>query len=106
MSLVGIPLLSGFNSKWNFAVAVIEAQRVELLAVVLISSLLNALYYFPVIINGYFGEESLEGKVFRKKERPIKELLPIMVLILGVVYLGLSGGGLLSLIEAGIPALG
>ncbi len=105
MSLVGIPLLSGFNSKWNFAVAVIEAQRVELLAVVLISSLLNALYYFPVIINGYFGEESLEGKVYKNKERPVKELLPIFVLILGVIYLGVSGGGLLSLIEAGIPAI-
>jgi multicomponent Na+:H+ antiporter subunit D len=105
MSLVGIPLLSGFNSKWNFAVAVIEAQRVELLAVVLISSLLNALYYFPVIINGYFGEESLEGKVYKNKERPFKELLPIFVLILGVIYLGVSGGGLLSLIEAGIPAI-
>jgi len=105
MSLVGIPLLSGFNSKWNFAVAVIEGHRVELLAVVLISSLLNALYYFPVIINGYFGEESLEGKVYRNTERPLKELLPIIVLVLGVIYFGVSGGGLLSLIEAGIPAI-
>ncbi|MBK5251417.1 MAG: monovalent cation/H+ antiporter subunit D family protein [Peptostreptococcaceae bacterium] len=105
MSLVGIPLLSGFNSKWNFAVAAIEAQRVELLAVVLVSSLLNALYYFPVIINGYFGEESLEGKVYKNKERPVKELLPILVLVLGIIYLGVSGGGLLSLIEAGIPAI-
>lgn len=106
MSLVGVPLLSGFNSKWNFAVAVIDTQQVFLLAVVLISSLLNAVYYFPIIINGYFGEEGLKEKVYRGKERPIKELLPIMALAFGVVYLGLSGGGLLRLIETGILALG
>lgn len=105
MSLVGIPLLSGFNSKWNFAVAVIESRQVYLLAVVLISSLLNAVYYFPIVINGYFGEESLAGKTYGVKERPLKELLPIMALAGGVLFLGLSGGGLLELIEAGVSAL-
>ncbi|SKC88956.1 complex I subunit 5 family protein [Maledivibacter halophilus] len=102
MSMVGIPVLPGFISKFNFALASIEAERKIFISVILISSLLNALYYFPIVINGYFGEENLEGKKLMSREKPIKELMPVLVLITGALYLGIRFNKIIYIIEKGV----
>lgn len=104
MSMVGIPILPGFISKFNFALASIEGGRSIFVIIILLSSLLNALYYFPIVINGYFGEENLEGKTFKSKEKSFKELLPILVLIIGALYLGIASNGIMDVIAKGFEA--
>lgn len=102
LSMVGIPILPGFISKFNFAIASIEGGKSIFVVVILISSLLNALYYFPIVINGYFGEENLEGKTFKSKEKPIKQLLPILILIISALYLGISSNKIIDIISKGL----
>lgn len=102
LSMVGIPILPGFISKWNLALATIETGSFALLAVILISSLLNAVYYFPIIINGYFGETNLEGKIFKSKSKPVIELIPLIILAVGLVLVGLASGPLIKLISSGL----
>ncbi len=102
LSLIGIPVLPGFISKWNLALASIESGMIYLLAVILLSSLLNALYYFPIIINGYFGEENLDGKVFASKSKPVKELLPVILLTVAMVAIGFFSGPVIEFIRSGI----
>lgn len=102
MSMVGIPLLPGFISKWNFALASIDKGDIYLIAIILISSLLNVIYYSPIVINGYFGEENLKGKIYKSKSKPIKELLPIIVLTLTMVYLGTASKAIIGLIRIGL----
>ncbi len=99
LSMVGIPILPGFISKFNFAIASIEGGKSIFVIVILISSLLNALYYFPIVINGFFGEENLKGKISRSKEKSIKELLPILILVMGVLYLGIASNRIIDFIE-------
>lgn len=101
LSMVGIPILPGFISKFNFAIASIEGDKSILIIVILLSSLLNALYYFPIVINGFFGEENLKGKILKEKEMSKKELLPILVLLISVLYLGIASRGILDLISKG-----
>lgn len=102
LSMIGIPVLPGFISKWNLALASIESGKIFLLAVILISSLLNAVYYFPIIINGYFGEENLDGKVFKSKSKPMKALMPLIVLSISMVLVGFLSGIVIDFIEKGI----
>ncbi|MCK8061079.1 MULTISPECIES: complex I subunit 5 family protein [unclassified Fusibacter] len=102
LSLVGIPVLPGFISKWNLAMASIETGKIYLLAVILASSMLNAVYYFPIIINGYFGEENLDGKIYRSKSKPIKALLSLIILSVVMVGVGFMSGVLIDFIEKGI----
>jgi len=102
LSMVGIPVLPGFISKWNLALATIDAGSVMLLGVILLSSLLNAAYYFPIIINGYFGEKNLEGKVFRSKSKPVKELIPVIVLAVALILAGFVSGPILQQISLGL----
>lgn len=102
LSLIGIPVLPGFISKWNLALASIDSGMIYLLAVILLSSLLNALYYFPIVINGYFGEENLDGKVFRSKSKPLRELVPLILLSAAMVAIGFASGPIIEFIRTGI----
>ncbi len=102
LSMVGIPLFPGFISKFNFAIGSIDANRSLFVIVILISSLLNALYYFPIVINGFFGEEYLKDKVFKSKEKPIIKILPIIVLAIGILYLGIASNGIIEVIDKAI----
>ena len=54
LSLVGIPPSSGFISKWYLALGSVERGSQWVLAVLLVSSLLNAAYLGPVVYKAYF----------------------------------------------------
>ncbi|WP_430883621.1 complex I subunit 5 family protein [Fusibacter sp. JL216-2] len=96
-SMVGIPILPGFISKWNLALATIETGQVWLLAVILLSSVLNAAYYFPVTINGFFSEE--EGLTPNSN---YVEKRPLIILSFLLVMVGVLSGPILELIEKAI----
>ena len=102
LSMIGIPMLPGFISKWYLSLSAIDASKPVLIVFILISSLLNAIYYFPIAINGFFGEENLKGKVYNCKRKPIKELLPIMMLIGAMIGVGLASRNIIDVIKLGI----
>jgi len=63
LAMIGIPPLNGFLSKWTLAMGALDANMVIYVLVLLISSLLNALYYLPIIIPAFFelpGDSSHE----------------------------------------------
>ncbi|MFW5976661.1 MAG: complex I subunit 5 family protein [Bacillota bacterium] len=60
LSMIGIPPLNGFISKWLLAMGTLEAEQPVYLVVILASSLLNSIYYFPIIINSFFGGTEVE----------------------------------------------
>jgi multicomponent Na+:H+ antiporter subunit D len=105
LSMVGIPLFVGFNSKWNFALAIIDSNKILFIAVLIASSLLNALYYLPIIVNAYFGEENTKDMVFRSKEKSVRALLPILILAFAIIYFGVSSQGLIGLIAKSVSGL-
>lgn len=49
LSMVGVPPLAGFFSKWYLALGSVQAGNWIFLAVILVSSLLNAVYFFRVM---------------------------------------------------------
>lgn len=105
LSMVGIPLFIGFNSKWNFALAIIDSNRILFIAVLIASSLLNALYYLPIIINAFFGEENTMDMVYRSKEKSVKALLPVLTLALAIIYFGISSKGIIEIIAKSVAGL-
>ncbi|MBS3901651.1 MAG: monovalent cation/H+ antiporter subunit D family protein [Dethiobacter sp.] len=62
VTIVGIPPFNAFFSKWHLASASLAAGKESLVALLIVSSLLNALYYFPIVVNAFFGEETEEEK--------------------------------------------
>lgn len=105
LSMVGIPMLPGFVSKWNLALAAIDYGQIFLLLIILASSLLNVSYYFPIIINGYFGNANLEGKIYKSKMKPVRELVPLILLSIMMVIVGFGSGPILDWIASAMPSL-
>ncbi|MEX0639127.1 MAG: monovalent cation/H+ antiporter subunit D family protein, partial [Balneolaceae bacterium] len=56
ISMIGLPPLAGFFSKWYLALGTIEAGNWAFLAVILISSLLNAVYFFRILEKVYMKD--------------------------------------------------
>jgi multicomponent Na+:H+ antiporter subunit D len=64
LSMIGVPPVSGFVTKWYLALGTLDINNMILLTVILVSSLLNAGYFIPVIFTSFFGK-SLPGDTTR-----------------------------------------
>jgi multicomponent Na+:H+ antiporter subunit D len=58
LSMVGIPPFNGFISKWQLSMAALNLGKPEFVALLIVSSLLNAVYYFPIITAAFFNRKS------------------------------------------------
>jgi multicomponent Na+:H+ antiporter subunit D len=89
MSMIGVPPTVGFFSKWYLALGTIDGGRWHFLAVILISSLLNAVYFFRIIERMFF--KPIAGlKAERKgKDAPASMLIPTLVLAVLLIVMGL-----------------
>jgi len=54
LAMIGIPPLNGFLSKWTLALGCLDAYMPFYVLILMISSLLNALYYLPILIPAFF----------------------------------------------------
>ena len=108
LAMVGIPVTNGFISKLYLALGTLEAGKPFYLAVILASSLLNAVYYFPIIIGAFFGhhhhdeygEEVEEGP--KVKKLPMAMGVPLTILGLGCIFFGLFPGVIMTVIERAV----
>lgn len=117
LSMIGIPFLSGFAVKWYTIQASIESGRSPVIALVVLSSLLNAAYYFPIIWRFYFvspkepltdnrrvidpaawPQPSFIERLMMRFEAPWQALVPIGVLVAAIVVLGVWTEPLLAYI--------
>jgi multicomponent Na+:H+ antiporter subunit D len=73
VTMVGIPPFNAFISKWHLAQASLDNGQGVLVAVLMVSSLLNALYYFPIVVNAFFardGEDKKTKTIWLRDEIP------------------------------------
>ena len=57
LSIIGLPPLGGLWSKWYLGIGTLEANQMLLLAVLMLSSLLNIAYLLPIPVRGFFGTQ-------------------------------------------------
>lgn len=96
LSMVGIPLLVGFISKWNFAMAIMDVNNVVLIFILSISSLLNGIYFLPLSIRSYFVlDESRERSINLES----KGGLPIAILGILVIVAGVFSSPIIDLLS-------
>jgi len=56
--MIGVPPMAGFISKWYLARGAMEVGHPWVVAVLVVSTLLNAAYFLPVIFAGWFAQPS------------------------------------------------
>jgi multicomponent Na+:H+ antiporter subunit D len=77
LSIIGVPPLGGFISKWNLLSGTIESGQWILLLVLLTSSLLNAAYFLPIVYRGVFAGTGGNGSPVEIREAPLFCLIPL-----------------------------
>jgi multicomponent Na+:H+ antiporter subunit D len=91
LGLAGLPPVGGFLSKWFLADGAIGTEHPVLVAVLLLSGLLNAGYLFPIIVRAFFQP----SKHFaRYDEAPALLLIPLCCTAAFAVLLGIWPDGL------------
>lgn len=87
LSIIGMPLFGGMWSKWYLAQATVEAQHWVLLAILLISSLLNIAYLLPIPLRAFFAKPA-DGTTYTTiHEAPLPCLIAIVMTALACVLL-------------------
>ncbi|MEW5802249.1 MAG: proton-conducting transporter membrane subunit [bacterium] len=106
-SMIGFPPFVGFLSKWFLAIGALSSAQgrvissggsLVIIGSLILSSILNAIYYGPVIIDGWFGKvqggEPASGHVHQNPQAGARKiidpnwtmLLPMLVLTLGIIF--------------------
>jgi len=102
--MVGIPGTSGFVAKFQIATAFLDVDQALFVWVLIVSSILNALYYFPIIINGFVTDN--EGIDVHLEKVPWPMLVTLSVFVLGIFLLGVMPGVIMPYIQAAAEVMG
>ncbi len=100
LSMMGFPLTVGFISKWYISIGMLNAGMGYLVPVIIISSLLTAVYFWRAIVGIYFyeiipehglqytdGGSKITNHKSQYSEAPWTMLAPAMVLAgLGIFF--------------------
>jgi multicomponent Na+:H+ antiporter subunit D len=77
LSMIGVPPVAGFVSKWYLVIGSLEAHQIGLLVVLLASTLLNAGYFVPVTYRAFFGTLAQADKDL--KEASLVMVIPLLI---------------------------
>lgn len=97
--MIGVPPLAGFISKWYLGLGALAAGQGWVIPVLLLSSLLNAAYFLPLVYAAWFREPRgpwREPMPRRRLETKWLLLAPTLVAALCVVLVGLAANSPLS----------
>ncbi|MBI4743488.1 MAG: monovalent cation/H+ antiporter subunit D family protein [Actinobacteria bacterium] len=105
LGMIGTPPLVGFVSKWFLGVGALEAGKPIFIVVLLLSALLGAIYFLPIIYTAFFQKPENESIVQIEKsplsrelqEVPLSMLIPVMI---GTGYIVIFG---LFALAPGLP---
>ncbi|MFO7883337.1 MAG: monovalent cation/H+ antiporter subunit D family protein [Desulfobacteraceae bacterium] len=79
LSVIGLPPCGGFISKWYLVIGTLEAGSITLLLVLLLSSLLNAAYFLPIVYNAFFCSPDELKFEPEGKEYPLYCVVPLCI---------------------------
>ena len=91
LAMMGTPLTVGFISKWLLGSGALQVDKPFFIVVLLISALLSAVYYLPIIYTAFFrkAEGDNEAKAFQLKGETNPAMLwPGVILALLVILVG------------------
>lgn len=94
LSMIGVPSVGGFISKWNLVVGSLEAGNLMVLGALLLSTVLNTAYFMPIVYKAFFEKEHVDEGHHHDDEHhgEIKEnpfmVVPLFLTAIGTIVLG------------------
>jgi len=86
LSVIGLPPTGGMWSKWYLALGTLNADQSIMLAVLMLSTLLNVAYLLPIPIRGFLcSPKNGEGTGSAIREAPLASVLALSLTALGCI---------------------
>ena len=100
LGLIGIPLTSGFISKWYLANGALQSGvsvfNYLVCIILLVSAIFTAGYLLPVSINGFI----VSGEKFEKDKESKLMIIPMIILAALILLIGINYQPLLEIISS------
>jgi formate hydrogenlyase subunit 3/multisubunit Na+/H+ antiporter MnhD subunit len=99
VGMIGIPPTVGFVSKWYLCLGGISAGSWWVVGLLLTSSLLNGIYFLPIVTKAWFGEQQgpwPREKRFGRLETHWMLLIPPLVTAIAVIVAGIVANAQVS----------
>ncbi|MDP3138638.1 MAG: proton-conducting transporter membrane subunit, partial [Burkholderiaceae bacterium] len=87
LSMIGLPPAAGFISKWYMVSGAMAQEHWVALAVILVSTLLNAGYFLPIIYRAFFRPLSAEAAAHPHGEAPLAIVIALTFTAAGTLAL-------------------
>jgi len=89
LSMIGAPPVAGFVTKWYLLNGAFDAGSVGIIIVLLVSTMLNAAYFAPVVYLGFFGKPSEADVKHKYNEAHPAMVIPLSITAVISVLIGL-----------------
>jgi len=99
LSMIGAPPVAGFVTKWYLLNGAVDAHAIGIMVVLLVSTLLNAAYFAPVVYQGFFGKTSEADSKHQFGEAHPALVVPLVVTAVISVAIGLYPGFFMSFVQ-------
>ncbi len=88
VSMIGVPPTVGFLGKWFMLSGAMSSQNWIAVAVIVISTMLNAAYFLPIVFNAFFrAPDNPHGKGHEHGEAPWPIVLALVATAIGTLAL-------------------
>jgi len=89
LSMIGMPPVCGFVSKWYLVNGTLQANQLPLLIALLASTALNAGYFVPILYRAFFKTAAPEANIEQYSEASKTMVVPLCLTAAISVFLGL-----------------
>ena len=96
LSIIGLPPLGGSWSKWQLMIAAADTGQLIMIAVLMISSLLNVAYLLPIVAKGFFLKDAENNAQEGIKEAPFWCVAPPVFTAFGCLVLFFYAGDIIA----------
>jgi len=99
LSMIGVPPVCGFVSKWYLVGGAMQSHHMVLWLALLASTLLNAMYFAPIVLRAFFGKPHPEVALEQSGEAPAAMVIALCFTALVTVFLGLYPGVIINFLD-------
>ena len=99
LSIIGLPPFGGLWSKWYLAMGALDGDYLFIVAILMLSSLLNVAYLLPLPFRGFFSAPANNPAQMAIEEAPWPCLIAIGLTAMGCLALFFLSGPILELLR-------
>lgn len=99
LSMIGVPPVGGFVSKWFLLVGAMDAAQIGIVVVLLSSTILNIGYFAPVVYSAFFGKPADPKAYDGLGEAPMTMVVPLLITASLSVMVGVYPDFFISIIK-------